>query len=80
MARGATLALKITGDARDGIRALDAVEGKSSKFGQVMGGLGAGIAGGVAVGVGALAVLGKASFDAASDLEQSQGAVQSVFK
>lgn len=76
MARGATLALKITGDASGGLRALDEAEGRASKFGSVMGGA---VVAGAAAGVAAIGLLGKASFDAASDLEQSTGAINSVF-
>ena len=41
--------------------------------------MGAGIAAGAAVGGAALLALGKSSFDAASDLQQSTGAIDSVF-
>lgn len=77
--RSAVLALKITGDARDGVRALDEVEGKAGRMDGVFGKMGAGIASGVAIGVTALAGLAVASFNSASDLQQSSGAVESVF-
>jgi hypothetical protein len=76
MAKGATLALKITGDASGGVRALDQAEGKASKFGKAMGGA---VLGGVGVAIGAIGMLGKASFDAASELQQSTGAIDAVF-
>jgi len=79
VARGATLALKITGDARDGVRALDDAEGATSRFGGVVGKMGGLAAAGIATAVGGLAVLGKAAFDAASDLQQSTGAINAVF-
>ena len=77
--RGATLALKITGDVHDGVRALDDVEGKAGRLDGVFGKMGLGIAAGVAVGGAALLKLGTDSFQAASDLQQSTGAIDSVF-
>jgi hypothetical protein len=76
---GATLALKITGDAKDGIRALDDAEDRTSRFSSSMGKLGGIAAAGLAGAAAGFAVLGKASFDAASDLEQSTGAIDAVF-
>lgn len=76
MSRGATLALKITGDSRDGVRSLDDVESKSGRTGKA---LGSAIAGGAAVAVAAVAGIAVAAFDAASKLEQSTGAIDAVF-
>jgi hypothetical protein len=75
MSRGAVLALKITGDSRDGVRALDDVDGASGRAGGALGKLAAG----AGAALGALAVLGKAGFDAAAALEQSTGGVTAVF-
>jgi hypothetical protein len=77
--KGATLSLKITGDSRDGVRALDDVEGKAGRMDGVFGKMGAGMVAGAAIGVGALVSIGKAGFDAASDLQQSTGAIDAVF-
>jgi hypothetical protein len=77
--RGATLELKITGDASDAKRALDDVEGHSSRLDGVFGKVGAGIAAGAAVGVAAIGGLSVAAFNAASDLQQSTGAIDAVF-
>lgn len=77
MARGATLALKITGDASGGIKALGDVEGKSSS---IMGGLGK--LGGVVAGAFAVDKIldfGQAIYQAASDVQQSTGAIDAVF-
>jgi hypothetical protein len=76
---GATLALKITGDATGGLRAMDEAEGKAGRLDGVFGKLGAGIAVGAAVGGAALLKLGADSFTAASDLQQSTGAIDAVF-
>jgi hypothetical protein len=75
MSKSATLALKITGDASGAVRAMDDAEGRSSRFGGALGKIGAG----VGVAIGALGALGVASFNAASDLEQSTGAINAVF-
>jgi anti-sigma28 factor (negative regulator of flagellin synthesis) len=77
--KGATLSLKITGDASGARDALDDVEGKAGRMDGVFGKMGAGIAAGAAIGVAAIAGLGKASFDAASELQQSTGAIDAVF-
>jgi phage-related protein len=79
MAKGATLALKITGDASGGLRALDDAEGKAGRFGDTFSKMGMVAAGGVAAAGVALVGLGKQSFDAASDLQQSSGAIETVF-
>jgi hypothetical protein len=77
--KGATLAIKITGDASDAKRAFDDVEDHGGRMSGVFGKVGAGIAVGAAVGGAALVALGKASFDAASDFQQSTGAVEAIF-
>jgi hypothetical protein len=78
--KGATLSLKITGDSRDGVRALDDVEGKAGRMDGVFGKMGAGIAAGVAIGVAAhRSGWAKQAFDAASELQQSTGAIDAVF-
>lgn len=73
--KGATLSLKITGDASDGIRALDQAEGKT---GLLSSGFAKAAAGAAVVG-GAVLALGKQAFDAASDLQQNAGAVDAIF-
>lgn len=75
--KGAVLSLKITGDASGGKAAIDDVEGKASGLGDTFGKL-AGLAAG-AFAVDKVLDFGKASFDAASDLEQMQGSVDAVF-
>jgi hypothetical protein len=75
----ATLQLKITGDARDGIKALDDAEDRAGRFSGAMGKIGLGAAAGLAVAGGALIGLGKQAFDAASDLQQSTGSINAVF-
>jgi hypothetical protein len=77
--KGATLSLKITGDASDAKRALDDVEGHSGRLDGVFGKVGAGIAAGIGVGVAAIGGLTVAAFNAASDLQQSTGAIDAVF-
>jgi hypothetical protein len=77
--KGAVLSLKITGDAHDATAALNDVEDHSGRLSGVMGKMGAGMAAGIAVGGAALVALGKQSFDAASDLQQSSGAIETVF-
>jgi hypothetical protein len=77
--KGATLALKITGDSRDGVRALDDVEGKAGRLDGVFGKMGLGIAAGVGVGVAAIGGLAVSAFNSASELQQSSGAIESVF-
>lgn len=79
MSRGATLALKITGDVSGGISALDEADGKASRLGGTMGKLGAGIAAGAAAGAAALVGLGISAYNAASDAQQAAGAVDAVF-
>lgn len=77
MAKGAVLSLKITGDASSAKAALNDVEDHSGKLGDGLGKL-AGIAAG-AFAVDKIVDFGKAAFDAASNLEQSSGAMQTVF-
>lgn len=77
MGRGAVLSLKITGDSSGGKAALDEVDGHASKLGGGLGKL-AGLAAG-AFAVDKVLDFGKASFDAASNLEQMAGSVDAVF-
>ena len=78
--RTAILSVNILGDARGAINAMGEVEGKSSKLGGLMKGAAGVIAGAAAAGGAALVGLGVAGVAAAGDLEQSIGAVDSVFK
>lgn len=77
--KGATLALKITGDASGAKRALDEVEGKAGSFDGVFKKAGAGIVAGLAGATAALGAFGVAAFNAASDAQQASGAVDAVF-
>jgi hypothetical protein len=77
--RGATLELKITGDASGARRALDDAEGSAGRFGGVMGKMTGGLVAGAAVAGAALIGIGTKAFQAASDLEQATGAIDSVF-
>jgi hypothetical protein len=77
MGRGAVLSLKITGDSSGGKAAIDDVDGHASKLGGGLGKL-AGLAAG-AFAVDKVLEFGKASFDAASNLEQMAGSVDAVF-
>lgn len=84
MARSAVLSLKITGDASSSVRALGETEAKAAhlsgvagKLGGVLGKLGTALAG--AFAVGQVIDFGKATFDAASNLEQMAGSVDAVF-
>jgi hypothetical protein len=72
----AILALKITGDASDGARALDQAEGRLDGFGRKLGALGAI---GVGAAVAGIVGIGKAAFDAASRAEQAVGGIDAVF-
>ncbi len=75
MGKSLILAVKIIGDASDAIKAMDSTASASDKFAK-----GLNTAAKVsAVGLGAIAVGAKQAVDAASDLEQSTGAVSSVF-
>lgn len=75
MGKSLILAVKIIGDASDAIKAMDSTASASDKFAK-----GLNTAASVsAIGLGAIAVGAKVAVDAASDLEQSTGAVSSVF-
>lgn len=74
--KSTTLAIKIVGDASNGIKALDDTD---SRVGSFLGGLGAKAVIGAGAVIGVIGAIGKASFDAASDLQQSTGAIDSVF-
>lgn len=75
MGKSLILAVKIIGDASDAIKAMDKTATASEKFAK-----GLNSAAKVsAIGLGAIAVGAKVAVDAASDLEQSTGAVSSVF-
>lgn len=75
-ARDVVLGVRITGDARDGIRALDDVESRTGRF---LSGIGTAAVVGVGAVVTAVGAIGVAGFNAASDLQQSTGAIDSVF-
>lgn len=75
MGKSLILAVKIIGDASDAIKAMDSTATASEKFGKGLN-TAAKVAG---IGLGAIAVGAKVAVDAASDLEQSTGAVSSVF-
>lgn len=77
MAKGATLALKITGDASGARAAFGDAEGAVDGFGSKLGGIAKLAAG--AFAVGAVVDFGKSAFSAASDLEQMQGSLDAVF-
>lgn len=75
MGKTAVLAIKIVGDARDGAKALDDTAAKSSRLAGVAKKAGAVAAAGfAAIGVGAVKAV-----SAAGDLQQSYGAVDTVF-
>ena len=76
MAKTAILAIKIIGDSAGGVKALGDAETKTSKLGGAMKVLGgAALAGGAA-----LLAYGAKAVTAGGDLEQSIGAVDTVFK
>ena len=77
MAKTAVLAVKIIGDSKGAIDSLDKTQGKLGKIGKAAGGLA--VAGLAAAGTAAVG-LGVAGAKSASDLEQSIGAVDTVFK
>lgn len=76
--KATTLAIKIVGDASSGIRALDDTDSRVGSF--LSGGIGkvAGVVG-AAFAVDKIVDFGKATFDAASNLEQMEGSLQAVF-
>lgn len=77
LGNSANVVIRILSDARDGIRGLDQTESKLRGVGRVAGG--AVVAGVGAAGV-ALVGLGVAGGKSASDLEQSVGGIDAVFK
>lgn len=77
MGRSATLEVKIKGDASGADRALDRTSGKLGKLGGVAG---AAAAGGLATVVAGAGAVGVAGGKMASGLEQSVGAIDTVFK
>lgn len=79
MAKTSTLAIKIVGDASDAKRAFDQTEDGAGRMGRALGGIGTAAVAGAAVAGAALVGFGKAAFDAASELEQSTGAIDAVF-
>jgi hypothetical protein len=71
----ATLSIKIVGDASDAKKGFDDAESAADKFGR-----GLDKASVAAVGaLGGIGLLAKGAFDAASDLQQSTGAIDAVF-
>ena len=80
MARTAILSVRILGDAKGAIDAMGGVEKKAGGLGGIVKGLGGAVLGAATVAGGALIGLGAAGVSAAGDLEQSIGAVDSVFK
>ena len=80
MAKTAILSVRILGDAKGAIDAMGGVEKKAGGLGGVVKGLGGAVLGAATVAGGALIGLGAAGVSAAGDLEQSIGAVDSVFK
>lgn len=76
----AIVALRILGDAKGARSAMAEAEGGASRLSGVLGGMGK-VLGGVALaGAGALGALGVAGVKAAGDLEQSRGAIDTIFK
>jgi hypothetical protein len=75
LGKSTTLAIKIVGDATSGVKAMGDAEHKSGLLGSSW--AKAGLAAGVVLG--GVVALGKASFDAASDLQQNAGAVEAIF-
>lgn len=75
MGKSLILAVKIIGDASDAIKAMDSTASASDKFAKGLN-TAAKVSG---IGLGLIAVGAKQAVDAASDLEQSTGAVSSVF-
>lgn len=76
MAKTAFLSVKILADAKDATRGIDQTE---SKLGKLQGGAEKAAAG-MSVASAAVVAMGKQAFDAASNLQQSTGAVESIFK
>lgn len=74
--KSTTLAIKIVGDASNGIKALDDTESRTGRF---LSGMGTAAVVGAGAVVGVIGAIGVAAFNAASDLQQSTGAIDSVF-
>lgn len=74
--KSAILAVRIIGDAKSATDAINATDGAASK----LAGFGKMAAAGIAVATGAAVAFGGAAVDAAGDLEQSIGAIDTVFK
>jgi hypothetical protein len=79
MATPAILRIDIVGNARDAQRAIASTDSELGKLGKTGSKLGPLLKAGAAAGVLALGALGKAAYDSASELQQSMGAVDSVF-
>lgn len=77
MAKTAILAVRIIGDSKDVNKTFDKTESKLGKLGKTAGGL---LVGGLAAAGTATVGLGLVAGKSASDLEQSIGAVDTVFK
>lgn len=77
MAKTAILAVRIIGDNKNVNKSFDETESKLGKVGKVAGGA---VVAGVAAGGTALVGLGIVAGKSASDLEQSVGAIDTVFK
>lgn len=76
----AILSVRILGDAKGAVEAMGKAEGRAGKLGSALKGIGGIALGAATVAGGALIGLGVAGVKAAGDLEQSVGAVDSVFK
>lgn len=76
MASQATLMVRILGDSSSAQKALDKTSGRMDKFKSVA----TKVAAGVAIAGAGLAILAKRSVVAAANLEQSEGAIDSIFK
>lgn len=73
------LRIDIVGNARDAQAAINSTDNSLDKLGKTGSKLGPLLKAGALAGVAGLALLGKAAFDSASNLQQSMGAVDSVF-
>lgn len=76
MASQATLMVRILGDSSSAQKALDRTSGRMGKFKSVA----TKVAAGVAIAGAGLGILAKRSVVAAASLEQSEGAIDSIFK
>lgn len=80
MAKTAILSVRILGDSKGAVDAMGGVERKAGGLGRVMKGAGTAVLGAATVAGGALIALGATGVKEASNLEQSMGAVDAVFK